>query len=48
MRTPRIFTGQTLAPDQVVELEPGPAQHVARVLRMGPGDPLVLFDGSGG
>jgi 16S rRNA (uracil1498-N3)-methyltransferase len=48
MRTPRIFTGQTLAPDQVVELEPGPGQHVARVLRMGPGDPLVLFDGSGG
>ena len=48
MRIPRIFTGQALAPDQVLDLEPGPGQHVARVLRMKPGDPLVLFDGSGG
>ena len=48
MRIPRIFTGQALAPDQVLDLEPGPGQHVARVLRMKPGDPLVLFDGNGG
>jgi 16S rRNA (uracil1498-N3)-methyltransferase len=48
MRTIRIHTGQTLAPGQSLELEPGPSQHIARALRMQPGDSLVLFDGNGG
>lgn len=47
MRVPRIFTGQALAAGAELALEPGPSQHLARVLRMGPGDELQLFDGSG-
>ncbi len=46
MRVPRIFTEQTLALGSELALEPGPSQHLARVLRMGPGDELRLFDGS--
>jgi 16S rRNA (uracil1498-N3)-methyltransferase len=48
MRIPRIFTEQVLLPGAAIELDSGPAQHVGRVLRMGPGDPLTLFDGRGG
>jgi 16S rRNA (uracil1498-N3)-methyltransferase len=48
MRTPRIHTGQALQADTRFDLEPGPSQHLARVLRMQPGDALVLFDGRGG
>ncbi len=48
MRVPRIFTGQRLESGQVLDLEAGPAGHVARVLRMAAGDALVLFDGCGG
>ena len=47
MRVPRIFTEQALAAGLELALEPGPSQHLARVLRMGPGDALQLFDGSG-
>ena len=47
MRIPRIFTAQTLADGATLVLEPGPSQHLARALRMGPGDALCLFDGSG-
>ena len=48
MRVPRIYTGQLLRADATVELEPGPSQHLSRVLRMKVGDGLILFDGSGG
>lgn len=48
MRIPRIHTGQVLQAHTTVDLEAGPSQHIARALRMGPGDALVLFDGSGG
>lgn len=48
MRIPRIHTGQTLKAGATLDLESGPSQHIARALRMGPGDPLVLFDGRGG
>jgi 16S rRNA (uracil1498-N3)-methyltransferase len=48
MRIPRIYTGQSLQANTIVELEPGPSQHLSRVLRMKVGDSLVLFDGSGG
>ncbi|MGH8636972.1 MAG: RNA methyltransferase PUA domain-containing protein, partial [Burkholderiales bacterium] len=29
-------------------LDKGPSQHLARVLRMRPGDAITLFDGEGG
>jgi 16S rRNA (uracil1498-N3)-methyltransferase len=47
VRVPRIFTAQLLAAGATLPLEAGPSQHLARVLRMGPGDALCLFDGSG-
>ena len=47
MRVPRIFTGQALTTGAELALESGPSQHLARVLRMGQGDELQLFDGSG-
>lgn len=48
MRIPRIYTEQSLQPNASITLGPGPSQHIARALRMRVGDPLVLFDGSGG
>ena len=48
MRIPRIYTAQTLAANSAVILEPEPAKHVARVLRLTAGAQLVLFDGNGG
>lgn len=48
MRIPRIYTGQALHAGSSITLEPGPSQHIARALRMGPGDQLVLFNGNGG
>lgn len=47
MRIPRIFTERALSAGMELALEPGPSQHLARVLRMGQGDELQLFDGSG-
>jgi 16S rRNA (uracil1498-N3)-methyltransferase len=37
-----------LAPGARVELPAEAAHHAVRVLRLGPGDPVVLFDGRGG
>lgn len=48
MRKTRVYTPQPLTPGQQVELEPGPAHHLANVLRMKPGRELVLFNGKGG
>lgn len=48
MRVPRIYTAQPLRSNAVIELEPGPSQHLARALRMQAGAALVLFDGRGG
>lgn len=48
MRIPRIYTAQTLRSNASIELEPGPSQHLSRVLRMKPGDAIILFDGTGG
>jgi len=48
MRMTRVHVDATLAPDSVLQLPSGPAQHLARVLRLGPGAPLRLFDGRGG
>lgn len=48
MRIPRIYTAQQLQANAVIELAPGPSQHLSRVLRMQAGDGIILFDGSGG
>ncbi|MFK7975983.1 MAG: 16S rRNA (uracil(1498)-N(3))-methyltransferase [Halioglobus sp.] len=47
MRVPRIYSTQRLD-TPVIELEPEPSRHVARALRMTPGDALTLFNGFGG
>lgn len=48
MRIPRIYSGQPMHTGNVLTLEPGPSAHIARALRMGPGDSLRLFNGDGG
>jgi 16S rRNA (uracil1498-N3)-methyltransferase len=48
MRCPRIYTEQTLQANGSIQLESRASQHVARVLRMQVGEPLVLFNGGGG
>lgn len=45
MRIPRIFTPQTLTDQSIVELDDAAANHVSRVLRMGAGRKLFLFNG---
>ena len=47
MRNPRIFTPQPLAVNQVFELTDSAANHVGKVLRMKPEEPLILFNGEG-
>ncbi len=48
MRVPRIFHHEALVTHSRITLEPGAARHVSRVLRLGSGSPLILFDGRGG
>lgn len=48
MRISRIHTDQKLSSNTAVVLEPEPSRHLARVLRLGIGDALTLFDGRGG
>ncbi len=45
MRIPRIFTPQALVDSSTIELDDAAANHVSRVLRMGPGRKLFLFNG---
>ena len=47
MRIPRIYTEQTLRPGLVVLLPEQAGEHVARVLRLEHGHPLILFNGDG-
>ncbi|MBD8525563.1 16S rRNA (uracil(1498)-N(3))-methyltransferase [Pseudomarimonas arenosa] len=47
MRTIRSFTEQALPIGTEVELEGHAAQHLVRVLRLRPGDAVVLFNGDG-
>ncbi len=47
MRETRVFVDQTLNQGQEVELDERAAGHVARVLRLRPGDALTLFNGNG-
>lgn len=46
MRIPRIYHPEPLAPNREISLCDDAANHVGRVLRMGPGQALELFDGS--
>jgi 16S rRNA (uracil1498-N3)-methyltransferase len=47
MRLTRLFIDGGLAPGADLALPRGAAQHVARVLRLQPGDELRLFNGDG-
>lgn len=47
MRLNRVYCDQPLASAAAAELPPSAAYHVARVLRLRPGAPLTVFDGSG-
>ena len=46
-RVPRVFCDTTLANGAVVKLSSAAAHHVTRVLRLKPGDTLVLFNDTG-
>ncbi len=48
MRVPRIYEPAPLIPGQILALSEDGANHVGRVLRMQPGQSLVLFNGEGG
>lgn len=48
MRIPRIYQPIPLSRDQVIELDAQATVHLARVLRLKPGDELVVFNGEGG
>ncbi|TNE76686.1 MAG: 16S rRNA (uracil(1498)-N(3))-methyltransferase [Gammaproteobacteria bacterium] len=48
MREIRVFTDQPLAPGMNVTLEDSVARHLGAVLRLQPGDPVTLFNGTGG
>jgi len=47
MRIPRIYTDSPLTTGGHCELDENAAQHVGRVLRMQPGQALLLFNGDG-
>jgi 16S rRNA (uracil1498-N3)-methyltransferase len=47
MRIPRVFHGAPLAGLTRVELDLDAAHHLLMVLRLKPGEPVILFDGSG-
>ena len=51
MAHPRFFSPVPLAPElagTAIELDESVAHHAARVLRLAVGDPITLFDGTGG
>ena len=48
MRVPRLHVDGPLAAGGSVPLPEAASRHVTKVLRLGPGDPLILFDGRGG
>mgnify|MGYP002784448578 CR=1 FL=1 len=47
MSPPRIYSDVALGPGPGFALPAAAAAHVARVLRLGAGDPITLFDGTG-
>jgi 16S rRNA (uracil1498-N3)-methyltransferase len=48
MRIPRVYTPQTMAIGDCIELESGAARHLTSVLRMNCGQLVTLFNGMGG
>ena len=48
MRVPRLHVDGPLAADGSLPLPEAAGRHVTKVLRLGPGDALVVFDGLGG
>jgi 16S rRNA (uracil1498-N3)-methyltransferase len=44
---PRFFVGTALKPDDIMQLPDDVTRHIL-VLRLQPGDPIVLFNGEGG
>jgi 16S rRNA (uracil1498-N3)-methyltransferase len=47
MALSRIFSESPVTAGATVQLSGGVARHVTRVLRLGAGDDIILFDGSG-
>lgn len=47
MREPRVHTGQALECGRGLTLEPEASRHLLRVLRLGPGARIRLFNGDG-
>jgi 16S rRNA (uracil1498-N3)-methyltransferase len=47
MRLPRTFVDQPLVPGETIALPAGAARHLTRVLRLGSGDQVLLFNGDG-
>ncbi|MFT7287694.1 MAG: 16S rRNA (uracil1498-N3)-methyltransferase [Halieaceae bacterium] len=47
MRRPRFFSRESPGADGSLTLQAEPSRHIAKALRMQPGDALYLFDGSG-
>lgn len=48
MRTPRIFQNQPLLEGNTIQLDENGSRHLSKVLRLGEGDPVILFNGTGG
>jgi 16S rRNA (uracil1498-N3)-methyltransferase len=48
MRLTRVFVDAPLASEAQLQLPAGPAQHLARVLRLVAGDAVIVFNGQGG
>ncbi|HEY7888965.1 MAG TPA: 16S rRNA (uracil(1498)-N(3))-methyltransferase [Steroidobacteraceae bacterium] len=48
MRLTRVHVAEPLTPGHRQTIEGDAANHITRVLRLKPGDPLILFDGRGG
>ena len=48
MRIPRVFSPQTIAIGDCIELEAGAARHLTSALRMNSGQLITLFNGHGG
>jgi 16S rRNA (uracil1498-N3)-methyltransferase len=46
-RTPRLFCPGNISPGALLTLPNAAAHHVARVLRLGPGDAVRVFNGDG-
>jgi len=47
MRLTRVYVDQDLVAGQTLALPPRPAQHLIQVLRLRPGDRLLVFNGDG-